>query len=220
MCRVGILDCDWHYGDVTDDIIRRLKPTGDIVHQTNGAQSLRDSDHYFSWLDSAMQQLQEAEVDLILYQAGADAYGADAYIDDTLGGLHTNEELSKRDSRVFERCCHDKLPIAWNLAGGYQRAAVGQDGTGRFRNDVNPQLRGMGILPNDQLVDSNGQDIRDLNTANSYLQANQSLRVRRNGQIVTIQQSISNANLNSNQLGWTFGIRNNAVFISSLTTNG
>ncbi len=99
-------------------------------------------------------------------------------------------------------------------------AVVGQDGTVRFRNDVNPQLRGMGILPNDQLVDSNGQDIRDLNTANSYLQANQSLRVRRNGQIVTIQQSTSNANLNSNQLGCTFGIRNNAVFISSLATNG
>ena len=67
-----------------------------------------------------MQQLRDAEVDLVLYQAGADAH-----IKDPLGGLLNNEELSKRDSTVFERCCHDKIPIVWNLAGGYQRAADG-----------------------------------------------------------------------------------------------
>ena len=118
--RVGILDCDWHYGDGADDIIRRLKLTNDIVHHTSGAQSLRDSAHYFNWLDSAMQQLRGAEVDLVLVQAGADAH-----IKDPLGGLLNNEELSKRDSTVFERCCNEKIPIAWNLAGGYQRAADG-----------------------------------------------------------------------------------------------
>ena len=96
-------------------------------------------------------------------------------------------------------------------------AAVGQDGTVRFRNDVNPQLRGMGILPNDQLIDANGQTIRDLNAANSYLQANQNLRVMRNGQIVAIQQSVSNSN--TSQFGWSFGSRNNGVFISSLVSN-
>jgi len=96
-------------------------------------------------------------------------------------------------------------------------AAVGQDGTVRFRSDVNPQLRGMGILPNDQLIDGNGQTIRDLNTANSYLQANQSLRVMRNGQIVAIQQTMSNAN--ASQFGWSFGSRNNGVYISSLVSN-
>lgn len=118
--RVGILDCDWHYGDGTDDIIRRLMLTGEIAHHTSGAQSLRDSAHYFSWLDSAIQQLLEAKVDLILYQAGADAH-----INDPLGGLLTNEELSKRDSIVFERCNNQEIPIAWNLAGGYQRGADG-----------------------------------------------------------------------------------------------
>ncbi len=96
-------------------------------------------------------------------------------------------------------------------------AAVGQDGTVRFRNDVNPQLRGMGILPNDQLIDENGQTIRDLNAANSYLQANQNLRVMRNGKIVAIQQSMSNSN--ASQFGWSFGSRNNGVFISSLVSN-
>ena len=76
--------------------------------------------HYFRWLDSAIQQLLEANVDLIFYQTGADAH-----IDDPLGGLLSNEELSKRDSMVFERCNNQEIPIAWNLAGGYQRAADG-----------------------------------------------------------------------------------------------
>ena len=98
-------------------------------------------------------------------------------------------------------------------------AAVGQDGTVRFRNDVNPQMRGLGILPNDQLIDSSGQGIRDLNSASSFLQANQNLRVRRNGQIVTIQQSTSQSNSNTSQFGWSFGTRNNGVFISSLVSN-
>ena len=83
----------------------------------------------------------------------------------------------------------------------------------------NPQMRGMGILPNDQLVDSNGQPIRDLNAANSFLQANQNLRVRRNGQIVTVQQSKPQSSSNTSQLGWSFGTRNNSVFISSLVSN-
>ncbi len=100
------------------------------------------------------------------------------------------------------------------------QAAVGQDGTVRFRNDVNPQLRGIGILPNDQLIDSNGQVIRDLKTANAMLQSNQNVRVMRNGQIVTLQQSTSQSYPNSNQFGWSFGTRNNGVFISSLVSNG
>ncbi len=99
-------------------------------------------------------------------------------------------------------------------------ATVGQDGTVRFRNDVNPQLRGMGILPNDQLIDANGQSIRDLTAANSYLQANQNLRVKRNGQIVTLQQPLSQSRSNTSQLGWSFGTRNNGVYISSLVSNG
>jgi len=98
-------------------------------------------------------------------------------------------------------------------------ASVGQDGTVRFRNDVNPQLRGMGILPNDQLIDANGQSIRDLNAANSYLQANQNLRVKRNGQIVTLQQSMPQSRSNTSQLGWSFGTRNNGVYIASLVSN-
>ncbi len=58
--RVGILDCDWHCGDGTDDIRRRLKLEDEIVHRTSDAQSLRDSDRYIIWLESAIEQLREA----------------------------------------------------------------------------------------------------------------------------------------------------------------
>ncbi len=98
-------------------------------------------------------------------------------------------------------------------------AVVGQDGTVRFRDDVNSQLQGMGILPNDQLIDANGQSIRDLNAANSYLQANQNIRVKRNGQIVTLQQSMPQSRLNASQLGWALGTRNNGVYIDSVVSN-
>ena len=98
-------------------------------------------------------------------------------------------------------------------------AEVGQDGTVRFRNDVNPQLLDMGILPNDQLIDANGQSIRDLNDANSFLQGNQNLRVKRNGQIVTLQSSMPQSRPSTNQLGWSFGQKYNGVYITSLVSS-
>ena len=54
--------------------------------------------------------------DLILYQAGADPH-----IDDPLGGWLTTKQLQQRDKRVFSASAEWKIPVAWNLAGGYQR---------------------------------------------------------------------------------------------------
>ena len=53
--------------------------------------------------------------DVVLYQAGADPH-----IDDPLGGWLTIEQLRERDRLVFENAERFGLPIAWNLAGGYQ----------------------------------------------------------------------------------------------------
>ena len=53
--------------------------------------------------------------DVLLYQAGADPH-----IDDPLGGWLTDEQLALRDRIVFEHCAARQLPVAWNLAGGYQ----------------------------------------------------------------------------------------------------
>ena len=52
---------------------------------------------------------------MILYQAGADPH-----IDDPLGGWLTTRQLLERDRLVFEAAADLGIPVAWNLAGGYQ----------------------------------------------------------------------------------------------------
>ena len=54
--------------------------------------------------------------DIVLYQAGADPH-----IDDPLGGFLTTEQLRIRDQRLFEGLKQRGIPIAWVLAGGYQK---------------------------------------------------------------------------------------------------
>ena len=51
----------------------------------------------------------------MLYQAGADPH-----VDDPLGGWLTTAQLHERDRRVFAAARRIGLPVAWNLAGGYQ----------------------------------------------------------------------------------------------------
>ena len=53
--------------------------------------------------------------DVILYQAGADPH-----INDPLGGFLTTNQLRERDRLMFEAANSIGIPIAWNLAGGYQ----------------------------------------------------------------------------------------------------
>lgn len=112
--RVGILDFDQHYGDGTDDIIERLG-VGWIAHHSEGRE-YRSEDDARPFLDripaivGAMR-----DCDVILYQAGADPH-----VDDPLGGWLTTQQLFERDRRVFEAARAARIPIAWNLAGGYQ----------------------------------------------------------------------------------------------------
>ena len=56
------------------------------------------------------------ECDVLLYQAGADPH-----IDDPLGGWLTTEQLAQRDHIVFNTANRLGIPVAWNLAGGYQQ---------------------------------------------------------------------------------------------------
>ena len=55
------------------------------------------------------------DCDVILYQAGADPH-----VNDPFGGFLTTEQLRERDRLVFEAAHSLGIPIAWNLAGGYQ----------------------------------------------------------------------------------------------------
>lgn len=119
--RVGILDLDMHYGNGTDEILRWLGVKG-VTHFTAGAQfaGAYQADRFFStWLPTTLKVL--SKLDIVLYQAGADPH-----IHDPHGGWLTTEQLRNRDAVVFETLKNAGVPVAWNLAGGYQ---VEKDGS-------------------------------------------------------------------------------------------
>jgi acetoin utilization deacetylase AcuC-like enzyme len=113
--RVLILDCDMHYGDGTDEILERLRLTQSITNETFGRwfHEPRQADAYLERLREAVSRFDL--FDLVLYQAGADVH-----VDDPLGGVLSTEQMIERDSMVFSAAKASGIPIAWNLAGGYQ----------------------------------------------------------------------------------------------------
>lgn len=115
--RVAIVDADYHYGDGTDDILRQLG-IKDIFHYSFGRHfhAPSDADAYLRAASEIPARVQSFGADVVLYQAGADAH-----IHDPLGGILTNEQLSLRDKLIIGGCSELGIPLAWNLAGGYQR---------------------------------------------------------------------------------------------------
>jgi acetoin utilization deacetylase AcuC-like enzyme len=113
--RIGILDLDFHYGNGTDDIIRELG-IGYVRHHTSGRafHAAARAANYLNDLTVLVSSFHDC--DLLLYQAGADAH-----VDDPLGGWMTTAQLRERDRIVFDVCERIGLPVAWNLAGGYRR---------------------------------------------------------------------------------------------------
>ena len=118
--RIGIVDCDYHYGDGTEDIISTLGLRDRVRHYTAGAESTRpdDAGKFLRHLSGKVKMM--ADCDLVLYQAGADQH-----IDDPLGGLLTDEQMVMRDRTVFWTALTYRIPLVWNLAGGYRRDANG-----------------------------------------------------------------------------------------------
>lgn len=119
---VGIIDCDAHYGNGTDNIIRRLEVKG-VRHHTMGQHFHNSEDAggvagklFLSWLDRAIEDC--IGVDLVIYQAGADPH-----LNDPLGGVLSEATMAKRDHAIFE--AFKGKALVWNLAGGYQRDALG-----------------------------------------------------------------------------------------------
>lgn len=111
--RVGILDCDQHYGDGTAEIMDQLA-IGWIQHisQEHGYSCV--AKQFISELPEVVRSF--AGCDLLIYQAGADPH-----IDDPLGGFLTTAELVERDRIVFSVAKSIGIPVVWNLAGGYQQ---------------------------------------------------------------------------------------------------
>ncbi len=119
--RVGILDLDMHYGNGTVNIIHACDCEGWINHFTAGLNYMRPNqapEFFNETLPGVLAGMWTC--DLVLYQAGADPH-----IDDPYRGWLTTAELRKRDAMVFEALAKAKIPVAWNLAGGYQRERDG-----------------------------------------------------------------------------------------------
>ena len=113
--RVGILDFDMHYGNGTHELIQRHQAAAWIEHYTAGKeyQSARQALDFMARIPERVAEMRDCDV--ILYQAGADPH-----VDDPLGGFLTTNQLRERDRLVFEAANSLGIPIAWNLAGGYQ----------------------------------------------------------------------------------------------------
>ncbi|MGH8261950.1 MAG: histone deacetylase [Steroidobacterales bacterium] len=114
--RILILDCDMHYGNGTDDIIGKLKLESTVENLTFGRwyATPAQGQRYLEHLEREARRLQD--FDLVLYQAGADVH-----VDDALGGVLTTEQMRRREEIVFGAARAAGVPLAWNLAGGYQQ---------------------------------------------------------------------------------------------------
>jgi acetoin utilization deacetylase AcuC-like enzyme len=117
--RVGILDCDYHYADGTINIIQHLGIDW-ITHYCKNSGYQPNATQFLDNLKALMASFYDC--DIILYQAGADAH-----IDDPLGGFLNTLEMSQRDNIVFEQAKLLGIPLVWNLAGGYQ-ASIDPEG--------------------------------------------------------------------------------------------
>lgn len=113
--KVGILDFDQHYGDGTQDCIEVLGLEGQVMHYSAGSEysQPRQAEGFLRRIPQLVADM--ADCDIMLYQAGADPH-----VDDPLGGWLTDAQLYERDHAVFRAARGAGLPVAWNLAGGYQ----------------------------------------------------------------------------------------------------
>lgn len=121
--RVMIIDCDMHFGNGTEDCLKELGKSGvadSIFHYSFGKYFSQpsDADDYLNMLlknGPIYGALKDCSITKIIYQSGADVH-----VDDPYGGVLTTEQMYERDRRVFEMARDLEIPIAWNLAGGYQ----------------------------------------------------------------------------------------------------
>lgn len=121
--KVGILDLDMHYGDGTEAIMLKLRLLDRIEHYTFGLSAVehgpaRNPEGTEAWLGGLAEIVRgfsRKGCAVLLCQLGADPHEKDP-----LGGVMTSDQMRRRDRIVFETCRDLGLPVAWNLAGGYQ----------------------------------------------------------------------------------------------------
>jgi acetoin utilization deacetylase AcuC-like enzyme len=115
--KLAIVDCDYHYGDGTQEIIDAQRLSDRILHVSFGRtyKKPEQADAYLTEMYRLRIVLEEYRPGIILYQAGADTH-----IDDPLGGLLTSHQMRERDRAMFSIARDLSIPLSWNLAGGYQ----------------------------------------------------------------------------------------------------
>ena len=113
IARIGILDCDQHFGDGTEELIARHRASVWIKHVTASQDYPRQAEKFLAALPMLVRKFKGCDV--VLYQAGADPH-----VDDPLGGFLDNDQLAQRDAIVFAEAQKMGMPLVWNLAGGYQ----------------------------------------------------------------------------------------------------
>lgn len=111
--RVLIIDGDGHYGDGTADIIDKLS-MGKNVEHCSLAKSEVGGDAAVAQ-HRMIEALKAEQWDLVLYQAGADSHIEDPYF----SGYLDDAQWENRDAAVFSICRDRRLPLVFNLAGGY-----------------------------------------------------------------------------------------------------
>jgi acetoin utilization deacetylase AcuC-like enzyme len=117
--KVGIIDLDAHWANGTVDILAAMPDVAARVEHFNFGGDVRDRTP--QGIRAWMQELPwivdgiASRCGLVIFQAGADPH-----VSDPLGGFMTSAEMRERDRIVFRTCARRRVPIAWNLAGGYQ----------------------------------------------------------------------------------------------------
>lgn len=128
--RIGILDCDAHYGNGADEILTHMPEAeaARLEHYTRGRPNysvVSTPAEFLAHLPVLLEGWKQKGVGLVLYQAGADPH-----VNDPVGcKFLTNDQLRARDAAVFEACRRLELPVVWNLAGGYQEDRRHPEGT-------------------------------------------------------------------------------------------
>jgi acetoin utilization deacetylase AcuC-like enzyme len=119
---VAIVDCSRHHGAGTEDILRRVKMPGRVLHWSAGSPENRDipAERFHMEAFRFVRQKLPLGRGLVLYQAGADMH-----VNDPLGGRLNSEQMKLRDMRVFHAAGERGIPVCWCPAGGYQRDAAG-----------------------------------------------------------------------------------------------
>jgi acetoin utilization deacetylase AcuC-like enzyme len=118
--KVGIVDCDMHHGDGTEDILRKLQLCN-VLHYSFAQEGRVSGKRGPEFVDEFAGHLQRFKgCDLVLFNAGADPH-----INDPLGGALTTDEMRSRDFILFLTMKEFGIPVVTSLAGGYQRDESG-----------------------------------------------------------------------------------------------